>query len=153
MVPWDCCFYYRFSFWHFTCFITLVFGGLNVSKGTFIYIKLLHKVSLWRVSCLTHSLLCFVVSAVHFCSYKEKFISLYCRLSAVIELDFLSTQQSLREAILDSEVAAAKQRHQQVLDYIQVTVCFPASQRWFLAGAVIWNLNGELLGQAQHKDV
>ncbi|KFO94351.1 hypothetical protein N320_04490, partial [Buceros rhinoceros silvestris] len=57
---------------------------------------------------------------VHFCCYKEKFISLYCRLSAVIELDSLKTQQSLREAISDSEVAAAKQRHQQVTDYIQV---------------------------------
>ncbi|KAF1669986.1 hypothetical protein FQV07_0007342, partial [Pygoscelis papua] len=57
---------------------------------------------------------------VHFCCYKEKFISLYCRLSAVIELDSLKTQQSLREAISDSEVAAAKQRHQQVIDYIQV---------------------------------
>ncbi|KFR04653.1 hypothetical protein Y956_02678, partial [Nipponia nippon] len=56
---------------------------------------------------------------VHFCCYKEKFISLYCRLSAVIELDSLKTQQSLREAISDSEVAAAKQRHQQVIDYIQ----------------------------------
>lgn len=61
---------------------------------------------------------------VHFCCYKEKFISLYCRLSAVIELDSLKTQQSLREAISDSEVAAAKQRHQQVIDYIQVIVCF-----------------------------
>lgn len=79
--------------------------------------------SLW-VPYVIHLLLCFVVSSVHFCSYKEKFISLYCRLSAVIELDFLSTQQSLREAISDSEVAAAKQRHQQVLDYIQVTICF-----------------------------
>lgn len=39
-----------------------------------------------------------------------------------MELDSLNTQQSLREAISDSEVAAAKQRHQQVLDFIQVTV-------------------------------
>ncbi|KGL75829.1 hypothetical protein N309_08468, partial [Tinamus guttatus] len=62
----------------------------------------------------------FGLFTVHFCCYKEKFISLYCRLSAVIELDSLKTQQSLREAISDSEVAAAKQRHQQVTDYIQV---------------------------------
>ncbi|XP_072847038.2 ankyrin repeat and fibronectin type-III domain-containing protein 1 [Pogona vitticeps] len=67
---------------------------------------------------------------VHFCSYKEKFISLYCRLSAVIELDFLSTQQSLREAISDSEVAAAKQRHQQVLDYIQQIDEIWREMRW-----------------------
>lgn len=72
-------------------------------------------------------LTCFILLVhfpVHFCSYREKFISLYCRLSAVVELDSLNTQQSLREAISDSEVAAAKQRHQQVLDFIQVTVCF-----------------------------
>uniref|UniRef100_A0AAY4AHK7 Ankyrin repeat and fibronectin type III domain containing 1 n=1 Tax=Denticeps clupeoides TaxID=299321 RepID=A0AAY4AHK7_9TELE len=56
---------------------------------------------------------------VHFCSYKEKFISLYCRLSSVLDLDALITQQAFREAISDSEVATAKQRHQHILDYIQ----------------------------------
>jgi hypothetical protein len=66
---------------------------------------------------------------VHFCSYREKFISLYCRLSAVVELDSLNTQQSLREAISDNEVAAAKQRHQQVLDFIQVIAYFFSSNR------------------------
>ncbi|XP_030317781.1 ankyrin repeat and fibronectin type-III domain-containing protein 1 [Calypte anna] len=67
---------------------------------------------------------------VHFCCYKEKFISLYCRLSAVIELDSLKTQQSLREAISDSEVAAAKQRHQQVVDYIQQIDEIWREMRW-----------------------
>ncbi|KFM13189.1 hypothetical protein AS27_02977, partial [Aptenodytes forsteri] len=67
---------------------------------------------------------------VHFCCYKEKFISLYCRLSAVIELDSLKTQQSLREAISDSEVAAAKQRHQQVIDYIQQIDEIWKEMRW-----------------------
>ncbi|XP_071429952.1 ankyrin repeat and fibronectin type-III domain-containing protein 1 isoform X1 [Pithys albifrons albifrons] len=67
---------------------------------------------------------------VHFCCYKEKFISLYCRLSAVIELDSLKTQQSLREAISDSEVAAAKQRHQQVIDYIQQIDEIWREMRW-----------------------
>ncbi|XP_051928332.1 uncharacterized protein ankfn1 isoform X1 [Hippocampus zosterae] len=56
---------------------------------------------------------------VHFCTYKEKFISLYCRLSSVLDLDALITQQALREAITDSEVASAKHRHQLILDYIQ----------------------------------
>ncbi|XP_043855457.1 ankyrin repeat and fibronectin type-III domain-containing protein 1-like [Dromiciops gliroides] len=67
---------------------------------------------------------------VHFCSYREKFISLYCRLSAVAELDSLNTQQSLREAISDSEVAAAKQRHQQVLDYVQQIDEIWREMRW-----------------------
>nr|XP_038943308.1 ankyrin repeat and fibronectin type-III domain-containing protein 1 isoform X3 [Rattus norvegicus] len=69
---------------------------------------------------------------VHFCSYREKFISLYCRLSAVVELDSLNTQQSLREAISDSEVAAAKQRHQQVLDFIQQIDEVWRETRWIM---------------------
>ncbi|XP_078506929.1 ankyrin repeat and fibronectin type-III domain-containing protein 1 [Lissotriton helveticus] len=69
---------------------------------------------------------------VHFCSYKEKLISLYCRLSAIVELDSLITQQSLREAISDSEVAAAKQRHQQVLDYMQQTDEMWRDMRWIM---------------------
>ncbi|XP_017339694.1 ankyrin repeat and fibronectin type-III domain-containing protein 1 isoform X2 [Ictalurus punctatus] len=56
---------------------------------------------------------------VHFCAYKEKFISLYCRLSSVLDLDALITQQALREAITDTELSTAKQRHQHILDYIQ----------------------------------
>ncbi|KAM4524102.1 ankyrin repeat and fibronectin type-III domain-containing protein 1 isoform 2-T2 [Odontesthes bonariensis] len=56
---------------------------------------------------------------VHFCTYKEKFINLYCRLSSVLDLDALITQQALREAITDSEVTTAKLRHQLILDYIQ----------------------------------
>ncbi|XP_066522783.1 ankyrin repeat and fibronectin type-III domain-containing protein 1 isoform X1 [Hoplias malabaricus] len=56
---------------------------------------------------------------VHFCAYKEKFISLYCRLSSVLDLDALITQQALREAITDTELAIAKQRHQHILDFIQ----------------------------------
>ncbi|CAL8261961.1 unnamed protein product [Arctogadus glacialis] len=56
---------------------------------------------------------------VHFWAYKEKFISLYCRLSSVLDLDALITQQALREAITDVEVSGAKQRHQLILDYIQ----------------------------------
>ncbi|KAH0513418.1 Ankyrin repeat and fibronectin type-III domain-containing protein 1, partial [Microtus ochrogaster] len=73
-----------------------------------------------------------IFELVHFCSYREKFISLYCRLSAVVELDALNTQQSLREAISDSEVAAAKQRHQQVLDFIQQTDEVWREMRWIM---------------------
>ncbi|KAM8836162.1 ankyrin repeat and fibronectin type-III domain-containing protein 1 isoform 2-T2 [Spinachia spinachia] len=67
---------------------------------------------------------------VHFCSYKEKFISLYCRLSSVLDLDALITQQALREAITDSEVATAKQRHQLVLDYVQQLDEMRRDLRW-----------------------
>ncbi|KAJ8013464.1 hypothetical protein DPEC_G00030060 [Dallia pectoralis] len=56
---------------------------------------------------------------VHFSAYKDKCISLYCRMSSVLDLDSLITQQALREAITDTEVATAKQRHQHILEYIQ----------------------------------
>ncbi|CAB1338591.1 unnamed protein product [Coregonus sp. 'balchen'] len=45
--------------------------------------------------------------------------TLYCRMSSVLDLDALITQQALREAITDAEVTTAKQRHQQILDYTQ----------------------------------
>ncbi|KAJ7425061.1 hypothetical protein WISP_24951 [Willisornis vidua] len=50
--------------------------------------------------------------------------------NCVQELDSLKTQQSLREAISDSEVAAAKQRHQQVIDYIQQIDEIWKEMRW-----------------------
>ena len=50
-------------------------------------------------------------------------MSLYCRMSSVLDLDALITQQALREAITDTEVATAKQRHQHILDYTQVGRC------------------------------
>ncbi|KAM9296333.1 ankyrin repeat and fibronectin type-III domain-containing protein 1 [Gastrophryne carolinensis] len=68
----------------------------------------------------------------HFCCYKEKFISLYCRLSAILELDSLISQQALREAITGDEVAAAKQRHQQILDHIQQTDEIWREMRWIM---------------------
>ncbi|XP_034049193.1 ankyrin repeat and fibronectin type-III domain-containing protein 1 [Thalassophryne amazonica] len=69
---------------------------------------------------------------VHFCTYKEKFISLYCRLSSVLDLDALITQQTLREAITDTEVATAKQRHQLILDYIQQVDEMRRDLRWIM---------------------
>ncbi|XP_037836872.1 ankyrin repeat and fibronectin type-III domain-containing protein 1 [Kryptolebias marmoratus] len=67
---------------------------------------------------------------VHFCTYKEKFISLYCRLSSVLDLDALITQQALREAITDSEVTTAKHRHQLIQDYIQQLDEMRRDLRW-----------------------
>uniref|UniRef100_A0A3Q3W6D2 Uncharacterized protein n=1 Tax=Mola mola TaxID=94237 RepID=A0A3Q3W6D2_MOLML len=71
---------------------------------------------------------------VHFGTYKDKFISLYCRLSSVLDLDALITQQALREAITDSEVTTAKHRHQLVLDYIQQLDEVRRDLRWITDG-------------------
>ncbi|KAF0025950.1 hypothetical protein F2P81_022831 [Scophthalmus maximus] len=67
---------------------------------------------------------------LHFCTYREKFISLCCRLSSVLDLDALITQQALREAISDGEVATAKQTHQLILDYIQQLDEMRRDLRW-----------------------
>ncbi|XP_023678417.2 ankyrin repeat and fibronectin type-III domain-containing protein 1 isoform X2 [Paramormyrops kingsleyae] len=67
---------------------------------------------------------------VHFCTYKEKFISLYCRLSSVLDLDALITQQAVREAISDTEIATAKQRQQHILDFIQQMDEMWRDMRW-----------------------
>ncbi|MEQ2201230.1 hypothetical protein XENOCAPTIV_009448 [Xenoophorus captivus] len=76
-----------------------------------------------QVSLILSVSVCFYVQARHFRLYSqevEKFISLYCRLSSVLDLDALITQQALREAITDGEVTTARSRHQLILDYIQV---------------------------------
>ncbi|KFW90033.1 hypothetical protein N336_12460, partial [Phalacrocorax carbo] len=57
---------------------------------------------------------------VHFFTYDREFITQYCQVSALLELESLLSQQSLREAFSDAELSTAKQRHQQVQDYIQV---------------------------------
>ncbi|XP_029707285.1 ankyrin repeat and fibronectin type-III domain-containing protein 1 isoform X2 [Takifugu rubripes] len=67
---------------------------------------------------------------VHFYTYKEKFISLYCRLSSVLDLDALITQQALREAITDDEVSTAKQKHQLIVDFIQQLDEMRRDLRW-----------------------
>ncbi|XP_014854090.1 PREDICTED: ankyrin repeat and fibronectin type-III domain-containing protein 1 isoform X1 [Poecilia mexicana] len=67
---------------------------------------------------------------VHFCTYKEKFIGLYCRLSSVLDLDALITQQALREAITDGELTSARSRHQLILDYIQQLDEMRRDLRW-----------------------
>lgn len=66
------------------------------------------------------TVLCTVCFTVHFFTYDHEFITQYCQVSALLELESLLSQQSLREAFSDSELTTAKQRHQQVQDYIQV---------------------------------
>lgn len=60
------------------------------------------------------------VCVVHFEAYCPSFIGLYCRVSALLALESLMSQQTLREAFSESEHFAAKQKHQQVEEYLQV---------------------------------
>ncbi len=60
------------------------------------------------------------VCVVHFEAYCPSFIGLYCRVSALLALESLMSQQTLREAFSESELFVAKQKHQQVEEYLQV---------------------------------
>uniref|UniRef100_A0A670JHK8 Ankyrin repeat and fibronectin type-III domain-containing protein 1-like n=1 Tax=Podarcis muralis TaxID=64176 RepID=A0A670JHK8_PODMU len=73
-----------------------------------------------------------IFELVHFFTYDHEFISQYCQVSALLELESLLSQQSLREAFSDSELTTAKQRHQQVQDYIQQMEEIWREMRWMM---------------------
>lgn len=57
---------------------------------------------------------------MHFNAYCPSFIGQYCRVSALLELESLMSQQALREAFSEAELLAAKKKHQQVQEHLQV---------------------------------
>ncbi|KFV09810.1 hypothetical protein N340_06812, partial [Tauraco erythrolophus] len=69
---------------------------------------------------------------VHFFTYDREFVTQYCQVSALLELESLLSQQSLREAFSDAELSTAKQRHQQVQDYIQQMEEIWREMRWIM---------------------
>ncbi|KAJ1097712.1 hypothetical protein NDU88_002829 [Pleurodeles waltl] len=73
-----------------------------------------------------------IFEIVHFFTYDREFISQYCQVSALLELESLLSQQSLREAFSDTELTTAKQRHQQVQDYIQQMEEMWREIRWMM---------------------
>lgn len=73
-----------------------------------------------------------IFELVHFFTYDRDFISQYCQVSALLELESLLSQQSLREAFSDSELTTAKQRHQQVQDFIQQMEEMWREIRWMM---------------------
>ncbi|KAM3916305.1 ankyrin repeat and fibronectin type-III domain-containing protein 1-like isoform 1-T1 [Leptodactylus fuscus] len=73
-----------------------------------------------------------IFELVHFFTYDREFISQYCQLSALLELESLLSQQSLREAFSDTELTTAKQRHQQVQDFIQQMEEIWREMRWMM---------------------
>lgn len=62
----------------------------------------------------------FLSPTVHFNAYCPSFIGQYCRVSALLELESLMSQQALREAFSEEELLAAKKKHQQVQEHVQV---------------------------------
>ncbi|XP_041133819.1 ankyrin repeat and fibronectin type-III domain-containing protein 1-like isoform X1 [Polyodon spathula] len=73
-----------------------------------------------------------IFELVHFYTYSQAFIGQYCRVSALLELESLMTQQTLREAFSESELLAAKQKHQQVQEYVQQMEEVWREMRWIM---------------------
>ncbi|XP_063286649.1 ankyrin repeat and fibronectin type-III domain-containing protein 1-like isoform X1 [Pelobates fuscus] len=73
-----------------------------------------------------------IFELVNFFTYDREFISQYCHVSSLLELESLLSQQSLREAFSDSELTTAKQRHQQIQDYIQQMEEIWREMRWLM---------------------
>ncbi|KAA0705062.1 Ankyrin repeat and fibronectin type-III domain-containing protein 1 [Triplophysa tibetana] len=71
-----------------------------------------------------------IFELVHFEVYSPSFIALYCRVSALLGLESLMSQQSLREAFSETELLAAKQKHQQVEEYVQHLEDLWRDARW-----------------------
>ncbi|XP_067830771.1 ankyrin repeat and fibronectin type-III domain-containing protein 1-like [Heptranchias perlo] len=60
-----------------------------------------------------------IFELVHFSTYEQQLFAQYCRTSILLELDSLLSQQALREAIDNTELIEAKEKHGQVTDLIQ----------------------------------
>ncbi|KAG5262387.1 hypothetical protein AALO_G00274610, partial [Alosa alosa] len=60
-----------------------------------------------------------VFELVHFEAYCPSFIGPFCRVSALLGLQALMSQQALREAFSESELLTAKHKHQQVQEHMQ----------------------------------
>ncbi|XP_075926051.1 ankyrin repeat and fibronectin type-III domain-containing protein 1-like isoform X3 [Petromyzon marinus] len=73
-----------------------------------------------------------IFEIVHLLTFEWAFISRYCCLSALLDLELLLAQQALREAFSDGELAVAKQRHQAVLDFVQQVDEVWKESRWIM---------------------
>ncbi|XP_078388162.1 ankyrin repeat and fibronectin type-III domain-containing protein 1-like isoform X2 [Cetorhinus maximus] len=60
-----------------------------------------------------------IFELVHFSTYEQELFTKYCQTSILLELDSLLSQQALREAIDNTELIEAKEKHGQITDLIQ----------------------------------
>uniref|UniRef100_A0A6I8NE69 Fibronectin type-III domain-containing protein n=1 Tax=Ornithorhynchus anatinus TaxID=9258 RepID=A0A6I8NE69_ORNAN len=69
---------------------------------------------------------------VHFLAYDWPFLGPYCRVSALLELEVLLSQQKLREAFSEAELASAKLRHRRLQDHVQRLEEIWREKRWLV---------------------
>ncbi|XP_046888294.1 ankyrin repeat and fibronectin type-III domain-containing protein 1 [Hypomesus transpacificus] len=73
-----------------------------------------------------------IFELVHFEAYSPSFMGQYCRVSALLELEALMAQQTLREAFSEAELNTAKQKHQKVQEQIQHMEEIWREARWMM---------------------
>ncbi|XP_005748523.1 uncharacterized protein ankfn1b isoform X3 [Pundamilia nyererei] len=73
-----------------------------------------------------------IFELVHFNAYCPSFIGQYCRVSALLELESLMSQQALREAFSEAELLVAKKKHQQVQEHMQQMEEVWRDVRWIM---------------------
>ncbi|XP_072311694.1 ankyrin repeat and fibronectin type-III domain-containing protein 1 [Eucyclogobius newberryi] len=73
-----------------------------------------------------------IFELVHFNAYSPAFIGQYCRVSALLELESLMSQQALREAFSEAELLQAKKKHQQIQDHMQQLEEVWRDVRWIM---------------------
>ncbi|XP_078793470.1 ankyrin repeat and fibronectin type-III domain-containing protein 1 [Oryzias latipes] len=73
-----------------------------------------------------------IFELIHFNAYCPSFIGQYCRVSALLELESLMSQQALREAFSEDELLAAKKKHQQVQEHMQQMEDVWRDARWIM---------------------
>ncbi|XP_028332922.1 ankyrin repeat and fibronectin type-III domain-containing protein 1 isoform X2 [Gouania willdenowi] len=73
-----------------------------------------------------------IFELIHFNAYCPSFICQYCRVSALLELESLMSQQALREAFSEAELLVAKKKHQQVHEHIQQMEEVWRDARWIM---------------------
>ncbi|KAM3859677.1 ankyrin repeat and fibronectin type-III domain-containing protein 1 [Diretmus argenteus] len=73
-----------------------------------------------------------IFELVHFHAYCPTFIGQYCKVSALLELESLMSQQTLREAFSEAELLAAKKKHQQVQELMQQMEEVWREARWIM---------------------
>lgn len=106
----------RFALYETNIWQQLLFPYVSVFTGTAFYISFF--------------LLDSLSPTVHFNAYCPSFIGQYCRVSALLELESLMSQQALREAFSEAELLAAKKKHQQVQEHIQVSIQSACKGEW-----------------------
>lgn len=119
---------YRSLNWVSTCYIYHIVGRKKFKYLTPTAVFHIYMFLYLLAQGVTFSIFSFDSPTVHFNAYCPSFIGQYCRVSALLELESLMSQQALREAFSEAELLAAKKKHQQIQEHMQVRPFMPRTK-------------------------